>query len=96
MAIDGLWWAEAPADETVATGWQATFREHYRPEVRAALPLMVARSLDPVVVAFHQAGLTDVRVSCLDAVEQMERAANSEAAAHTDRYVLTATKTEAR
>lgn len=100
VAIDGLWWAQAPADEaakdeTTATGWQATFREYYRPEVCAALPLMAIQSLDPVVGAFHQAGFADVRVSRLDAVEQMERAANPEAA-HTDRYVLTATKTDAR
>lgn len=92
VAIDGLWWAGRDPDESGsrdAEVWER-WRRAYGADVRAGLPLMLAQTLDPIVRAVEAAGFADVRVSRLDEVERIERAASPERENGTPRYVVSA------
>jgi SAM-dependent methyltransferase len=94
VVIDGLWWqgsdpdAQTRADEATHARWLRAYGSGARRD--GGLPMMLAQTLDPVVVSVEAAGFVDVRLSRLGRVEGVERAAEPDRARWNDRYVITA------
>jgi ubiquinone/menaquinone biosynthesis C-methylase UbiE len=91
LAIDGLWWLERaePAPNVPLTPTQQKHKEHYTPEVEAALPLRQATSIATILAMVRDAGFTDVHVTHLDAVAAVEREVLPDTGRMTQpRYVL--------
>lgn len=95
LIIDSLW-AFGDAQQNPrpgATPWAEAWARLYSPEVRAALPMMDARSLDPALEQLRAASFVEVTVTRLSAVEAYERAHPTEwYKGDEPRYAITAAR----
>lgn len=94
VAIDGLWWQGRDPNETsqMDAETQARWSLAYGTEARHSdrLPLMLAQTMDPIISAVEAAGFTDVKLSGLEHIEEMERRIRPERERSSSRYVVTA------
>lgn len=89
LAIDGQWWRgdlfarlrwrlgrilESWSQTGRLSPEEALFDQYYRPEIRAALPLLRGEQPERVADVFRQAGLTRVQHCALPAVTRAEQA----------------------
>jgi ubiquinone/menaquinone biosynthesis C-methylase UbiE len=75
IAMDSQWFLdeERKAAEKAKTSWNAAWRSHYSPEVRARLPIMTAPSLEGVVALLGEAGFEDARIERMLRVEAFDK-----------------------
>ncbi len=96
VIIDGLWGAGdgyGTAAPDPATEASDPYLRQYNGAVRAALPLLAAQTLDPVVAQVAAAGFGEISVGRLARVEAaLARAGVGQAGVLDTRYALTATK----
>ncbi|NTU84795.1 MAG: class I SAM-dependent methyltransferase [Chloroflexales bacterium] len=97
IVIDGLWWAGGvnPADTDAMKPWHELWKMHYSAEVQVALPLMHAQTLEPIEALTHEAGLVDVTVVRLAALEQLERSRGSSSCEPQPRFLLCGRRSDA-